>query len=213
MRASRLLAAYIPERLPVRLMLPVSAALALAASGGRWDRPDALAMAFATAWLLVAQFRTWDDLADLPRDRVAHPHRVLVTAASTGPVRRLCIAHAVVNTGWIAARDGFGLTLVLFAALNGALAAWYARRGPRTAGSDHLLLAKYPAIVAIVAGDRAVAHPGRALLAMATVYLAACVYEAWHDRTSPANGSRLLVASEAVLLVIMLAALSIGGRS
>ena len=212
MRVFSLLAAYISERLPLRLILPVSAALALAA-GGRWETPGALAGAFATACLLVAQFRIWDDLADLPRDRVAHPDRVLVAAASTRPVLLMCVGLAVVNVLWIAARDGFGPALSLLVALNGALAVWYARRRRRTAAGDHLLLAKYPAIVAIAAGERAAAHPGGTLLAMGSVYLAACVYEAWHDRTSPANGRRLLVASEAVLLVIMLAALSIGGRS
>jgi hypothetical protein len=80
MRVSGPLAAYVSERLPLRLILPVSAALALAA-GGRWETPGARVSAVATACLLVAQFRIWDDLADLPRDRVAHPIAP-VTAAS-----------------------------------------------------------------------------------------------------------------------------------
>jgi 4-hydroxybenzoate polyprenyltransferase len=206
-----MLAAYLRERLPVRLLLPASVGLALVAVGV--ETPATLSAVVVTAGLLVAQFRIWDDLADRNRDRIDHPERVLVNADSVTPVRIACAGLAAANFGWVFARDGFGASLALLIALNGGAAVWYARRGVRTTAADHLLLTKYAAIVAIVAGTRLAVDPARTLLAMVSAYLAACVYEAWHDRTSPASTPRLLLASEAILLVISLAALSMGGLS
>jgi 4-hydroxybenzoate polyprenyltransferase len=206
-----MLAAYVRERLPVRLLLPASVGLGLVAVG--LETPATLSVAVVTAGLLVTQFRLWDDLADRHRDTIDHPERVLVNADSVTPVRIVCAGLAAANVGWVFARDGFGAPLALLIALNSGAALWYARRGVRTTATDHLLLAKYPAIVALVAGTRIAANPARTLLAMVSAYLAACVYEAWHDRTSPAAGHRLLLASEAILLVISLAALSMGGWS
>lgn len=208
-----MLTAYAAERLPPRLMLPLSGVLALAASGGAWQSAWSLAADAAFALLLVAQFRVWDDIADRERDASAHPHRTLVKAASVVPAALLSLALATASLTWIALRDGAASSLLLLIALNGALAVWYARRGSRTTAGDHVLLAKYPAIVLVTAGARVAAHPVRILLAAAAVYLGACVYEAWHDGTSPATNNRLLVASEAILLAITLAALSIGGPS
>jgi 4-hydroxybenzoate polyprenyltransferase len=193
-------------------MLPVGSIVALAASAG--SRPSARTFAadLGLALLLVAAFRVWDDLADRGRDGGTHPERVLVRARSVRPAVLLCVALGAAAAAWIATRDGAALALALLLALGGCAAWWYARRGPRTTFGDHLLLAKYPLFVVIVAGARLAAHPGRVLLAAAVVYLGACVYETWHDRATPAAASRLLVASEALLLVVLLAALSIGGR-
>jgi hypothetical protein len=207
-----MLTAYIAERLPVRLLLPVAGVLALAAGAGGPRSIQALGADGALALVLVVQFRAWDDLADRERDRAGHPGRVLVRTASAGPVALGCLALACAAFTWIAIRDGAGVSLAVLAALNGGLAVWYARRGPRTAAGDHVLLAKYPVMVLVIAGGRVGAHPMRALLAAAAVYLAACVYEAWHDRAAPAAG-RALAAWEAILLVFALAALTMGGRS
>jgi 4-hydroxybenzoate polyprenyltransferase len=208
-----MLTAYVAERLPVRLVMPLTGLLALAATGAEWHSTRTLAADAGLALLLFVQFRVWDDLADRERDARAHPHRVLVNAASAMPAVLLCLGLAAVSLTWIAIRDGASSSVVILLAVNGAVAVLYARRGPRTTAGDHVLLAKYPAIVLITAGARIETHSVAVLLAAAAVYLGACVYEAWHDRTSPATSNRLLVASEAILLVITLAALSIGGRS
>jgi hypothetical protein len=68
--------------------------------------------------------------------------------------------------------------------LNAAAAAYYLLRGrQRTAGSDLLLLAKYPAFVLILSG--AEARAGRLVLAIAITYAAACAFEVWHDASGP----------------------------
>jgi 4-hydroxybenzoate polyprenyltransferase len=208
-----MLTAYVAERLPARLVLPLVGLLALAATGGEWHSTRMLAADAGLALLLVAQFRVWDDLADRERDARAHPQRVLVKAASVTPVVVFCLGLWIISLTWIAIRDGASSSVVILLVATGALAVLYTRRGPRTTGGDHVLMAKYPAIVLITAGARVETHSVAVLLAAAAVYLGACVYEAWHDRTSPATSNRLLVASEAILLVITLVALSVGGRS
>lgn len=208
-----MLSAYLAERVPPRVFFPLAIILAAAAAEGIWGRPRTLAIDAALALLLLAQYRIWDDLADRHHDAIAHPGRVLVQAASTTSAIALCLALAAASLTVVVARDGAGLSLATLIGLTGVLGAWYGSRGARTTAGDHLLLTKYPAIVLIVSGDRVANHPARLLCTMAAVYLAACVYEAWHDPSSPAAGNRLLVACEATLLVLVtFAAWSFGGH-
>jgi hypothetical protein len=62
-------------------------------------------------------------------------------------------------------------------------------------------------MVFIVAGPRVADAPIRLAVAMAAVYLGACLYEAWHDPASPLSRKRPVVLTEAVLLLAALAAL------
>ena len=203
--------AYLAERVPLRLFAPVAAVLAFAGNDATWPGLGPFLSDAALAFLLLVQFRIWDDVADRGRDALTHPGRVLVRMTSIAPVVYTCVAAAAANTMWVAARSGAGLPLVTFAGLNAVLAAWYVHRGPRSAAGDHLLLAKYPSFVLIVAGG--LDHPPRLLLTMAAVYLGACVYEAVHDPASPAARHGALVASEALLLVVTIVAISVGGSS
>jgi 4-hydroxybenzoate polyprenyltransferase len=206
------LTAYLAERVKLQVVLPLAGALALAARGAAWPELSAFGAAAALAAALLIQFRMWDDLADRDRDALTHPRRALVRATSVAPVVAACVAIAAASIAWVAIYGGMRSAAALVG-VNLALAVWYTRRGARTAAGDHLLLAKYPAFVLIVAGDSAANRPARVLLAMAAVYFGACVYEAWHDPASPAARHRRLVASEAVLLVVAIAALSFGARS
>lgn len=178
-----MLAAYFRERLPARVFAPIALALA-AAAGGFGSGPRAAAADAGLALLLLAQFRMWDDLADRRHDAVAHPGRVLVQATSTRPALVLCVVLAVINLGITVERNGAGLALITLTCLMLVLSIWYARRGGRSAIGDLLLLTKYPSIVLILAGSRAIAETRRLLCAAAAVYLAACIYEAWHDPSS-----------------------------
>lgn len=208
-----MLSAYLKERVKPQVFVPLAIIVAVAAKGGIQGGPRALAIDAALALLLLVQYRIWDDLADRHHDALAHPGRVLVQSASTTPAIALCLALAAVGFTVVLARDGAGLSLATLVGLAGVLGAWYASRGARTAAGDHLLLTKYPAIVLIVSGGRVATHPARLLCTLAAVYLAACVYEAWHDPSSPAAGNRLLVACEATLLVLVsFAAWSLGGH-
>jgi hypothetical protein len=176
--------AYVTERFPPRLFVPLAAAIAVAASGG-----DYAAIPFAVdtvaAWLLVAELRLWDDLADRAADRVTHPERVLAASVSIRPFVVMCSALAVINAAWTASRTGVLPSLAILAGLHGALGLWYARRTMRTLAGDQLLLAKYPALVLVLAGERVTQAPLVIGLSAAAVYIAASAYEAWHDPVSP----------------------------
>lgn len=205
--------AYAAERVRPWVFGPLAAVLAAAATSGAW-RASAIVVDAAFALSLLAQFRTWDDLADRGHDALVQPDRVIVSGASVTPIVGVCVVLGGVNILLALWRDGWGVAVAVLVALNALLAAWYDRRGGRTAAGDHLLLAKYPAIVAVVAGGRIVAAPLRIGLAAAGVYLAANLYEAFHDTASPAAGLPWLVACEAaLLLVIVIAFAAFGGRS
>ncbi|HSL23093.1 MAG TPA: hypothetical protein VK886_16300 [Vicinamibacterales bacterium] len=208
-----MLIAYLIERVRPRLFLPLAAIVAVAAAGGTWAGTSTFASDATLALMLLVQFRIWDDLADRHADAAAHPHRVLVRAASTRPLVAFCLALAAANLFAATLRASPWIPTSALAGLNGLMAAYYARPRPRTAARDHLLLAKYPLMVLVIAGSRVATGAARVLPAMATVYLAACLHEAWHDPASPAAGHRALVASEAILLAALTIALSIGGPS
>ena len=177
--------AWVRERFDVRLFLPAAAGLAVASSAGgaRLDVTD-VAGRVASAALLLAQFRLWDDLADRERDRRAHPHRVLVRSADTTTFVAACVWLGVLNLCLAAWRGGV-VSASVFALLNAGAAIWYgARPATRSAASDMAVLAKYPVFVLILAGN--LASDGWALAAAAfAVYGTALAFERWHDATSP----------------------------
>jgi hypothetical protein len=176
--------AYLAERFSPRTFIPVALVIAGAASGGALSGAR-LGLDAAFALLLLAQFRSWDDLADRGRDAVLHPARVLVRATSIAPFVAFSGALAILNIWLAIERDASGVAAAVLVALIGALAAWYSLRRRRTAAGDHLLLSKYPAMVIVVAGDRVLNAPFQVLSASLALHLAVCLYELWHDPASP----------------------------
>ena len=175
---------YLRERFRARLFVPLALIIAAGASG-LTETWAGYALDTSFALLLLVQFRVWDDLADRGRDSVAHPARVLVRAPTVTQVVAFCGALAVLNICLAVWRDATGIAVAVLAALDAALGAWYLARTTRTAAGEHLLLAKYPAMVVIVAGARVFDAPIQILFAAAVLYLLVCAYEAWHDPASP----------------------------
>lgn len=179
-----LLLAYARERLRPARLLPAASLVVLAALAGRgWSGGGALAADTAVGLALVIAFRIWDDLADRDRDRAQHPDRVTVRSESTAP---LWIAAGVAG---VAAATLLELTsgtasVALLAGYTAVLGAVYAGRGPRSAASDRILLLKYGVFTLALSGLPA-ASTARGLLAAAAAFVAACVYEWWHDAESP----------------------------
>jgi hypothetical protein len=176
--------AYLAERFSPRTFIPLALVIAGAASGGALSGAR-LGLDAAFALLLLAQFRSWDDLADRGRDALAHPERVVVRATSIAPIVAFSGALAILNICLAVDRDASGIAVAVLVALIGALGAWYSLRTSRTAAGDHLLLSKYPAMVIVVAGERALNAPVQILCAALALHLAACLYEVWHDPASP----------------------------
>jgi hypothetical protein len=177
-----MLIAYARERLPLRLLLPVAVGLAVMAAGLH-PTFARLATGVPLALALVVLFRIWDDLQDRPHDAVAHPTRVIVRAPSVRSLQVLAMATALAVGAALALRHL--VSAGLFVLLMLALGALYRMRRGRSAAHDALLLAKYPAIVAIVATTGPDANAAFLAVSLPTVYLAAIAYEAWHDKSSP----------------------------
>lgn len=143
------LAVWLGERMPPRLYgLAAGVILAGAAVAGSptlvW-----LACAGATLTLLLVQFRLWDDLADVPRDRVEHPERFLPRCASFAPFHAALGAAGIAGLLAVGFLSGLYAALVLVA-LNAAAALWYRRAPARRTGSL-VVLAKYPVFSALIA--------------------------------------------------------------
>jgi len=176
--------AYLQERFRPTVFGPLALVLAAAALGGRLDARS-LAVQGIGALFLLAQFRLWDDFADRRKDAVAHPHRVLVRAGSPAPVIGLGMGLLALNVGFATQHDATLLSLSLLAVLHVTLGAYYLLRQGRTLAGDQLLLAKYPAFVCVLAGERLLEAPIAVGAAAAFVYAGASAYEAWHDPVSP----------------------------
>jgi 4-hydroxybenzoate polyprenyltransferase len=196
--------AYLKTRFPAWLAILLPLVLVLAALRERVSLSVQFAAAFGMAVLLVLEFRLWDDLSDVERDRHVHPQRALCRSASLRPFWGLvfllmafnfCLAMLV--RGWWAAAMLLGLHILL--------AAWYAWRERarwRPVANYHVVLLKYPLIVwmlgAITAAD--IGDPPL-LCSAAMVYLSLCIYEVAHDgQLRQLRAARICLAVESVLL-------------
>ena len=162
------------SRLPLARFVPLAVLIAWAATGhGERALPEILPR-IALAFMLVAQFRLWDDIVDRGRDRVMHPERVLARAVALQEFVLTCTLLGAVNTAAVAILNGLYGALGLLA-LDALLAAWY--RLPRTSEHLHLhgLLLKYPAFVLLLAPETA-RSAATATSALA-LYCGMCAFE------------------------------------
>jgi 4-hydroxybenzoate polyprenyltransferase len=99
--------------------------------------------------LLVSHLRLWDDLEDLPYDRIHHPNRVLPNQARLKPIW-LTLGVAIVLSACLVALVGGIAWLTLYAGLIAFLLLVY--RGPRRLMANRslrvqLILLKYPILL------------------------------------------------------------------
>jgi hypothetical protein len=177
------LAGYVRERGRPGIFIPAAILIAVGANAGHAIDFARLVASAALVLLLIAQFRLWDDLADLAIDRSRHPERVLSRAARVEGFVVFALLLATANVAVAAWLSGpVGVVMLLL--LDATIAVWYAARPRhRTLVGDLVILIKYPAFVFIVAGSLS-PSPAQVTAAIAT-YAAACVFEVWHDASSP----------------------------
>jgi hypothetical protein len=201
-----LLLQYCSQRLSPRRTVP-SALLIAGAAHAAPAADRSFAMDLLLAFVLTTQYRVWDDLADRDRDALIHPDRVTVRTSSLAPLVATCALLGLA---------GFVIVVFLRESLPAAIAitgltlvavSWYSRRGPRSLIGDHVLLAKYPAFVLVVAMSRGGTLTMPLWLSMSAVFLTVVLYEAIHDRSSPGSRQRGVIACEAALLAVTLLAL------
>jgi 4-hydroxybenzoate polyprenyltransferase len=216
---------YWAERFPPSMAVAVPLLLGVAGQVGGSRSLYTFPADVLLAFLLFAQLRILDDLADRQRDVRIHPERVLVRTTSVRPIAAAALALGTATIAFLLIREASPVGPTLrsgdthaigsYLLLIGFLSAWYAERRGRTLLGDHLLLAKYPVLVWIIATSRieTTASSAQLALSMLATYLAACVYEALHDDTSPAAARPALVAGEGLLLAVTLTALSLRGHA
>jgi hypothetical protein len=180
-------AAYLRERFRVRVFGPAIVGHAALALWTAAPAPTAISVARALfmAGLLILQFRLWDDLEDRIRDARSHPERVLVRLAPE-PFWRALFTLAAMSIGLVATTRASEALIGLLALDLAALAAY---RGLRTRVSERawthwILLAKYPAFVAIVALAAGPADRRRLAVACLAAFIAAQIYERVHTRAA-----------------------------
>jgi 4-hydroxybenzoate polyprenyltransferase len=156
------------------LWLAVLAAVVAAGAGG------AIAWTALASAALIVQFRLWDDLEDVPHDRMHAPDRTLVRSTNRRPFHVLLWASILLLGLAIASMQGWtraGAYVLLVAAV-AVLYRAMGSSGPRRALRSQLVLAKYPAFVLLLAGDPT---GPVALAAAGALYVVLGTYE-WRDR-------------------------------
>jgi hypothetical protein len=199
---------YLRDRFPLRIFLPLAAALTAAAFAGTSLRglPEIVAC-WLTAASILFQFRLWDDLGDLKFDRVYHPERVLSRSATPGRYIHIVGGMGLLN---IILLMLLGRSYYAFSGLSLAALVWYGCTDielRRSVLGRHVTLVKYPFIVWLIAPP---SLPGLQLIFPASaVYLCVAIYELMHDsevRVQPA--ARILMWMEVSLLGLNIALLS-----
>ena len=215
-----LVSRYSAERLPWRLSIAVCFLLTAAGQAGRSGIHDHVLADGLLAFLLFAQFRILDDLADRSVDARAHPERVLVRALSVWPIAAAGLVLGIATLTLLLVRNAPSDTIGSYLLLVTFLSAFYCVRQGRSVLGDHVVLTKYPAFVWIIAVAGADGSPrswppaafAEIALAMLAAYLAASLYEVLHDAACPSAAQPALVAFEGVLMAFTLVALSLGVR-
>jgi 4-hydroxybenzoate polyprenyltransferase len=178
---------YLVERLSPTVFVPAVSGLWLSAiwAAGTGHPASSYARSLLLMTLLVLQFRLWDDLEDVERDRAAHPRRVLVRSPVL-PFRWALVVLATLALGVGALFSAVAAAQV--AALDVLFLIAYRLTRPQipdVVWRFAVLLAKYPAFVAVTALAIGGAPDRRLALAMLVTMTGACLYEVVHRRDQP----------------------------
>lgn len=176
---------YQQTRFPVGLFLPLAMFLFTASLVVGWP-PNGLAWVahVVLALALLFQFRLWDDLNDVTRDRLDYPDRVLCQANSLTLFRVALGVSFVINLAlllWLSS----SMAISIFLGLNVMSLVWYqlaSRLAIHPFVAYHVILIKYPVFVLLLAWPVVAMEVRSLACAMAVVYFCFCVYELLHDK-------------------------------
>ncbi len=180
---------YLRTRL---LTAPMAALLALLLSAVCFQSlPTSLSQAsyaVGLGFVLIVQFRLWDDLADFDKDKREHPMRVICTTQHRRAFQLLRLLMTAITllllviSGSVKAFIALSLLVIFMAALYA-----FPQRRAWPLMDYHLVLLKYPTLVlTVVLFTNGTPRTSQIIMAC-VVYLLLCSYEVFHD---PALRSR-----------------------
>lgn len=175
---ARALRAWRRQRFSWGLWVPVATTLTLASTIEAPTTPGLLGLRLSAALLALGGLRLWDDLEDLPRDRVHHPERVLTQTPHVAMARAMVPAPILLAASL--ASTGQGRPAVILGVCLG-LAVLYRWGWQSRELGQWLRLLKYPALVAALG----IALDPMGALAMTLVYVGVCHDEAVDERQRP----------------------------
>jgi len=156
------------------------------------------------SYLLICQFRLWDDLADREFDRLHHPGRILVTSSDTRPFFVALIALFLANATWISIWQPLP-RLTIYVLLVASLGILYQRKawiGQWRLLRMQVVLMKYPIFLFLCTKDE---MPNRLFIAGLAIYLLLSSFDLLSDETlDTTSARRWLIAIECAALVITL---------
>lgn len=188
---SKMLGRYLYSRFPATQFVPL--AVFVATAGLAPAPPEPLArwiMAVMLSFMLILQFRLWDDIADRERDRLKQPERVLCRTSDIKPFLIAATILPLINGILLAWYQGHINWIPAYLLLCASLLAWYRLR-PSSASpgllNSALVLLKYPFIAWLV--STAAEDPVMPLIfsCLFSVYLIFIIFEILDD---PALGQQ-----------------------
>ncbi len=167
------LRAWRAERLSLTRFGPLAMLLAGAAALGSAAGWESFVAGTFIALLLLAQFRLWDDLVDVGRDRSEHPERALTRTNEHRSVVAVCVALGLANALVLYHYAGSS-ALTGFVLFNAFLGFWYGLHAGRGPCHLHAVLLKYPVFVLLLGAP---AWTMTTLLGAAAIYAAVCLFD------------------------------------
>lgn len=176
---------YLVTRLPLRYYIPLSLFLTNAAFI-QFPNLDVMVwcISIVFSFILVFQFRLWDDLSDLSLDRIDHPDRTLSKSNNIFSFYVLVFVLSMSNLCMLFWYN-FDLSKLLgYLGLCLILMAWYKWRPTSTKSNllnSIVVLAKYPSIVWIVSYNVEISNNSILIPSLLSVYFIFLIYEITHD--------------------------------
>ena len=161
------------ERLSLGRFGPLAVLLSGAAALGSVAGWESFVAGTFIALLLLAQFRLWDDLVDVGRDRSDHPERALTRTNDHRSVVAACVALGLVNA-LVLYRYAGSSALSGFVLLNAFLGGWYGLHAGRGLCHLHVVPLKYPVFVLLLGAP---VWTMTTLLGAAAIYAAVCLFD------------------------------------
>jgi len=141
--------------------------------------------AFVMAFLLILQFRLWDDIADRSSDQLTHPTRVLCQTQVLWPFYLIAIFLFVTNIILLVWHNDVLFRPLVFLALSFGLFAWYYFRSESTSGgltNSQIVLIKYSVIVWLLSHSNANIDMILLVSVLLSVHLIFSIFEILDDQ-------------------------------